>query len=118
MGKALFFNIPATGHINPSLNLVRELLGRGEDVIYVDTEDTRALIEASGAAFVPYPRVSEIEGNFERIKHGHMSDHALALHEIMLACLPFELLAAACGRSGVIDFTARRRAAPTPVAAA
>ena len=35
---------------------------------------------------------------------------------LMLACLPFELLAAACGRSGVIDFTARRRAAPTPVA--
>jgi MGT family glycosyltransferase len=89
MGKALFFNIPATGHINPSLNLVRELLRRGEEVVYVDTEDTRALIEASGAMFVPYPRTAEVEGNFERIKHGHMSDHALALHEIMLACLPF-----------------------------
>ena len=37
---------------------------------------------------------------------------------LMLACLPFELLAAACGRSGVIDFTARRGAAPTPVATA
>lgn len=89
MGKALFFNIPATGHINPSLNLVRELLGRGEEVTFVDTEDTRSLIEASGARFVPYPRVPEVEGAFERIKHGHMSDHALALHEILLAVFPF-----------------------------
>jgi hypothetical protein len=32
---------------------------------------------------------------------------------LMLGCLPFELFAALCGRSGVIDFTARRRAAQT-----
>jgi len=89
MGKALFFSIPATGHINPSLNLVRELLERGEEVTFVDTEETRALIEASGAKFVPYPSVAEVEGAFERIKHGHISDHALALHEILLAVFPF-----------------------------
>ena len=55
MGKALFFNIPATGHINPSLNVVRELIQRGEQVVYVDAEETRALIESSGARFVSYP---------------------------------------------------------------
>jgi len=42
MGKTLFFNIPATGHINPSIGVVKELMQRGEQVLYVNTEDMRA----------------------------------------------------------------------------
>jgi MGT family glycosyltransferase len=52
--KALFFNIPATGHVNPSLALVRELLARGEEIRYFNVEAFRAKIESAGIPFVPY----------------------------------------------------------------
>ena len=55
MSKALFFNIPATGHVNPSLPLVKELLERGEDVRYFNVEAFRRKIEGAGIPFVPYP---------------------------------------------------------------
>lgn len=49
MPKALFFNVPAHGHINPSLPLVAELVRRGHEITYVITEDYRAKVEATGA---------------------------------------------------------------------
>jgi MGT family glycosyltransferase len=75
MSKILLFNIPATGHINPSLPLVKELVQRGEDVIYVNTPDYRAKIEATGARYLEYPDMSRMinliqqeagEGNIPR----------------------------------------------------
>lgn len=57
MPKTIYFNIPATGHVNPSLPLMRELIARGEDVLYVNTEDHRAKIEATGLRFEAYPEV-------------------------------------------------------------
>ena len=54
MSKIIFFNLPATGHVNPSLPLVKELVGRGERVIYYCTETYRAKIESTGAEFRAY----------------------------------------------------------------
>jgi UDP:flavonoid glycosyltransferase YjiC (YdhE family) len=51
MSKVIFFNIPATGHVNPSIPLVKELVTRGERVIYYCTETYRAKIESTGAEF-------------------------------------------------------------------
>ena len=48
MAKSVFFNIPAHGHVNPTLPLVQELLRRGESVIYYVTEEFRPKIEAAG----------------------------------------------------------------------
>ena len=61
MGKTVFFNIPATGHINGSLPVFAELVRRGEEVIYVNAEEERARVESTGARFVPYPDLSEME---------------------------------------------------------
>ncbi len=58
--KAIFFNIPAQGHINPTLALVAELVKRGEQVIYYNTEAWRNLIEPTGATFRPYPNIPEL----------------------------------------------------------
>ena len=55
MSKALFFNIPATGHVNPSLPLVRELLAHGEEVRYFNVESFRHKVEGAEIPFVPYP---------------------------------------------------------------
>lgn len=51
----LFFNIPATGHVNPSLGVVRELVHQGMPVLYYNTQDFAAAVRASGAEFRPYP---------------------------------------------------------------
>ena len=59
MSKAIFFNIPASGHVNPSLPLTAELVKRGEQIIYYNTEAFRAKIEATGAAFRPYTHIDD-----------------------------------------------------------
>lgn len=48
-----FFSIPAHGHVNPTLPVVRELVSRGHRVIYYETEAFREKIEAAGAQFIP-----------------------------------------------------------------
>ena len=59
MPKALFFNVPAHGHINPSLPLVAELVRRGHHITYFVTENFRARVEATGAVFQPYTSVHD-----------------------------------------------------------
>lgn len=52
MACIFFFSLPAHGHVNPTLPLVRELSARGHRVIYYETEEFRERIEAAGAEFV------------------------------------------------------------------
>lgn len=54
MSKILFVNGSVHGHINPTIALVRELVGRGEEVVYFSTEDFRKKIEETGASFQSY----------------------------------------------------------------
>lgn len=51
MAKVLFFNLPAHGHINPTLPVVAELARRGEHTIYYASEAFRPAIEQAGATF-------------------------------------------------------------------
>jgi MGT family glycosyltransferase len=46
-----FFNLPAHGHINPTLPVVSELVRRGHGVRYWAVEDFREKIERTGAEF-------------------------------------------------------------------
>lgn len=50
--KIAFFCIPAHGHTNPTLGVVRELLARGHTVRYYSYEPMRPKIEATGADFI------------------------------------------------------------------
>ena len=52
MAKIAFFNIPAYGHTNPTLAVVRELTSRGHCVSYYSYESFRERIEAAGARFI------------------------------------------------------------------
>ncbi|MBN1286747.1 MAG: glycosyl transferase family 1 [Anaerolineae bacterium] len=72
MSKVVFFNVPAHGHINPTLAVVRELIQRGEKVIYYATEAFRPKIERTGAVFCAYRGVPDYDlagfsGNFIRL---------------------------------------------------
>ena len=50
--KIAWFCIPAHGHTNPTLGLVKEMTGAGHEVTYFSYEKFREKIEETGAAFV------------------------------------------------------------------
>ncbi len=92
--KAIFFNVPAEGHINPTLPVIREMIARGEHVICVNTEDQRAAHEAVGAQFIAYPAVRDQELRLERIGSENIARMALNLTQASERVLPwiFDLL--------------------------
>ena len=53
MKKIVFFCIPAYGHTNPTLGVVKELVKQGNKVWYYSYEPFREVIEETGAIFVP-----------------------------------------------------------------
>ncbi len=53
--KGAVFCMPASGHLNPLLAVVRELIRRGEELDFYCTEANRAAIEATGARFRTLP---------------------------------------------------------------
>lgn len=55
MGKGLFFSLPAHGHINPVLPVVRELVRAGEEIVVYTQEAFRKRVEETGARFRAYP---------------------------------------------------------------
>ncbi len=52
MSKIVFFCIPAHGHTNPTLGVVRELVSRGHQVWYYSYNIMREKIESAGATFI------------------------------------------------------------------
>lgn len=52
MSKIVFFCIPAHGHTNPTLGVVRELIARGHEVWYYSYKMMQEKIESTGAKFV------------------------------------------------------------------
>ena len=52
MYKIVFFCIPAYGHTNPTIEVVRELVNRGHEVRYYSYELFRKVIESTGAKFI------------------------------------------------------------------
>jgi len=53
MARIAFFCIPAHGHTNPTLGVVKELTQRGHEVLYYSYKLFRENIEAAGAKFIP-----------------------------------------------------------------
>ncbi|MGE7387785.1 macrolide family glycosyltransferase [Streptomyces sp. NPDC004126] len=57
MSHIAFFNIPGTGHVNPTAGIVAELVARGHRVSYAVTARQGAEVEKAGATLVPYETV-------------------------------------------------------------
>jgi len=57
--KFVFFNVPTSGHVNPSLPLAAELVRRGHGIVYYLTEGYRDKVEATGAEFRAYSGMGE-----------------------------------------------------------
>ena len=52
MSKIVFFCIPAHGHTNPTIEVVRELVNRGSEVVYYSFNEFKDKIEDAGAKFI------------------------------------------------------------------
>lgn len=52
MNKIVFFNMPAHGHTNPTLEVVRELVHKGNDVLYYSFAEFKDKIEETGATCI------------------------------------------------------------------
>ena len=68
--KIAWFCIPANGHTNPTLGLVKALTEAGHQVWYFSFEDFREKIEDSGATFIGcdgYDFEMEDKGNADRV---------------------------------------------------
>jgi MGT family glycosyltransferase len=89
MSKALFFNISATGHINPTLPVLREMVAAGETVVCVNGAQVAQQYEGVGVRFVPYPDLPEMAELLSRAQGGNLFGNALALTDIGGTVLPF-----------------------------
>ncbi|MFZ5351506.1 MAG: nucleotide disphospho-sugar-binding domain-containing protein [Bacillota bacterium] len=54
MSTVVFFGYPYPGHIYPTLGLVKELVSRGENIIYYAKSQYKHVIEEAGATFRNY----------------------------------------------------------------
>ncbi len=83
MAKYVFLNVPAHGHVNPTLSIVHELVRRGEEVSYYLTEEFREAVEATGAIFHSY------ESNMrDKVVMAKLAERAAA--SASLSQMPFE----------------------------
>jgi len=62
MSKGIFLNVSAAGHVIPTLGLVRELVARGEEIVYFEIPPFQGEIESFGARFRPYPPIRPYPG--------------------------------------------------------
>jgi MGT family glycosyltransferase len=70
MARVLFLNLPMYGHVVPTLDVVRELVDRGEEVVYYLTDDFEEAISATGATFQRYESTLKDwrpQGRFSRL---------------------------------------------------
>ena len=62
MSKIVFWGVPAYGDTYPLLATLKELVNRGEQIIYYSTEEFREIVETTGAEFRAYQgKVDQID---------------------------------------------------------
>lgn len=91
MSKIVYINLPASGHINPTIGIIRELTARGYEVICINSDSARAKYASTDAEFVPYQMPSEFaERLLQSIAHSsNILDNALLLAEFGEQAAPF-----------------------------
>ena len=98
MSKIIFYNIPASGHINPMQAVIAELVRKGHHVIYYNNEEARTQIAPTGAEFRAYPAPADgaLRALMEQNNSGGIADNALKFVRVAEMLLPsvFETLRA------------------------
>ncbi|NRR04592.1 glycosyl transferase [Brevibacillus sp. RS1.1] len=60
MARVLYVTIPADGHVNPTLGLVKQLVDNGEEVVYMCSEEYRDRLAQTGAQFRAYQKDEQV----------------------------------------------------------
>ena len=94
--RILWFCIPAHGHTNPTLEVVRELVRRGHAIRYYSFEEFREKIEDTGACFVSCdafltPLDRESERRMRRVSTTEMSVRSFEITAAMDGMLAKEI---------------------------
>lgn len=88
MAHLLMVSIPAPGHVNPTLEVLRRLVADGHRVTYVNDPSFREVVEGTGATLVPYDSV--LTGDWD----GDAVDHLARFQDEYEAALPVVLATA------------------------
>lgn len=72
MARIVVLSVPAYGHLNPVLPIVRRLVRRGHQVTVYNEASFEPLIAATGASFAAYPPVIHLEDFSRTLKDGNM----------------------------------------------
>lgn len=72
MARIAVLSVPAYGHLNPVLPIVRRLVERGHEVTVFNEASFGPLIATTGAKFVAYPPVIHLEDFSRTLKDGNM----------------------------------------------
>ena len=92
MSKIVILTPPAHGHINPTLPVAQELVQRGQQVVYYNTEEFRPAIERTGALFRSYPtELLSSEQIRQALQGGNMINIPVLLLRATEKLLPFLL---------------------------
>src|SRR5271170_3049567 len=84
MSTFAFFNLPARGHLNPTLPVVKELVGGGATVHYFVGEAYRESVETVGAVFHALPSLTRL-GDQKREESSAPGDREIALMPFAMA---------------------------------
>lgn len=87
MSRVLFLNGPASGHVNPTLGLVEELVRQGEEVVYASSGEFRHKLERLGAEFAEYENFLAGRASAQLGELMPLVNLILASYEVILPCI-------------------------------
>ena len=93
MAKIAYVGLPAHGHTNPTLPVMKELVQRGHEVHYYNAESFRAKLEPTGVVFQPLPEPMPSEREVSE-----------ALHEFINASLILSRISRPLARYLIAEF--------------
>lgn len=91
MSTVVVLNLASSGHVNPTLPLVKELVDRGEQVIYYSIERYKRIIEMSGAEFRYYSHPDAVEPRLHEGGHFGVMAHSAFVSLLILPTLLKEI---------------------------
>lgn len=90
MAKIAYVGLPAHGHTNPTLPVMKELVARGHEVLYYNAESFRAKVAPTGVDFRTYPEPMPTEREVSEALQ-QMIDASLMLSKLSERLTPFVL---------------------------
>ncbi len=79
MSRVLVISAPFSGHVNPTLPLVAELVSRGHNVCFINAQKWKNKIEDVGAKFIPYSDFLENLSQLQELKRCFLGAYNAAL---------------------------------------